>query len=82
MPQNDKDLTDLLNLFTGRYYEFKEFIKEKCTTQDERLNWEERFDKIIDLSRVIEIFSSENQAKTLKRNIEEKKKESKDDPFL
>lgn len=83
--ENSDDLVDLLNIFTGRYYEFKNFIRERCADDSERLNWEERLNQLIDLSRVVGIFSEENQEKTAQFNRKlnyNKGKEDADDPFL
>lgn len=87
MKQSEKDLADLLNIFTGRYFEFQNFIEEKCKDISERENWKERLNQLIDLSRVVGIFSQENQdnAVSLNNNNNEsflRNKEIDDDKFL
>lgn len=85
MDQN-KDLADLLKIFTGRYFEFKAFIHDRCKDENEALTWEERLDQMIDLSRVVGIFSPETQEealnnyKTVQKQI--KKDIEENDPFL
>lgn len=85
MDQN-KDMADLLHLFTGRYLEFKKFIYERCKDENEAQNWEERLNQMIDLSRVVGIFSPETQESALNkyRKVEQpiKKEIDENDPFL
>lgn len=69
MPQNetDQELAEFFNIFKGRYFEFVAFINEKSKDQNEAINWKERLDQLIDLSRIIGIFSEENQQRALEQ---------------
>lgn len=68
MSQKKDDLADLLNIFSGRYFEFVHFLRERTNDQNEFLNWKDRLDQLIDLSRVAGIFSEENQSKAIEKS--------------